>query len=131
MNNYILERNKARKLNYEKNKQYAILKLGSHCIVCGEENHALLEFDHINPKTKSFGINVLLRSTKDKLDEELSKCQLLCHDCHLEKTTFERQLASDSKGVKHGTVNAYVNQGCRCLLCKKAGSDNNKKYYKK
>lgn len=60
-------------------------KLGGKCIKCGATER--LQFDHIHPKNKSFEITKnLLMGDKEKFQEELDKCQLLCYDCHLEKT---------------------------------------------
>jgi len=76
--------------NHKKKRYYETLseckeKLGGKCVKCGATER--LEFDHIDPKNKSFCITKNLRmGDKEKLQEELDKCQLLCYDCHLEKT---------------------------------------------
>ena len=76
--------------NYKKKRYYETLsesmeKLGGKCVKCGATER--LEFDHIDPKNKSFCITKNLRmGDNEKLQEELDKCQLLCYDCHLEKT---------------------------------------------
>ena len=75
---------------YLKRRYYEILsecikKLGGECVRCGSTER--LQFDHIHPKNKLFEITRrLLMSDKKKFEEELDKCQLLCCDCHLEKT---------------------------------------------
>jgi hypothetical protein len=61
-----------------------IQKLGGKCSKCGSTEH--LEFDHISPNDKSFNISKLLNRSKQETDIELQKCQLLCHNCHLEKS---------------------------------------------
>lgn len=121
---YIQERNRRQRERYKANMAYAIEKLGGRCNQCGTEEE--LEFDHINPATKKYLIGQLLRGSRTRLDEELTKCQLLCRDCHLEKTTFERELEEDARGILHGTVNSYQNKGCRCQECKLAGSIRNR-----
>tara|TARA_B100000902_G_scaffold156247_1_gene152590 strand:+ start:32 stop:472 length:441 start_codon:yes stop_codon:yes gene_type:complete len=76
--------------NHKKKRYYETLsesmeKLGGKCVKCGATER--LEFDHIDPKNKSFCITKNLRmGDNEKLQEELDKCQLLCYDCHLEKT---------------------------------------------
>ena len=76
--------------DYLKKRYYEALsesieKLGGKCVKCGVTER--LQFDHIHPKNKSFEITKrLLMSDKKKFEEELDKCQLLCCDCHLEKT---------------------------------------------
>lgn len=51
---------------------------------CGSTEN--LEFDHIDPKTKSFTITSRPTASEDKMSKELAKCQLLCHTCHENKT---------------------------------------------
>ena len=77
------------KKNYHENRQYFIDKLGGQCVSCGTTDN--LEFDHINPLDKSFGVSSRLsRKNAYQLDEELieeiNKCQLLCQQCHSKKT---------------------------------------------
>ena len=58
--------------------------LGGKCIDCGYNQHlAALDFDHINPKTKNFGIANKL-GFLDFLDllVEVKKCVLRCANCH-------------------------------------------------
>ena len=74
---------------YSKNYYYIrknelIQKLGGKCSKCGSTEH--LEFDHINPENKSFNISQMLNRSKQATDDELQKCQLLCHHCHQEKS---------------------------------------------
>ena len=74
--------NKRNIARYERNKQKYVDKLGGKCVKCGTTEH--LQFDHINPLEKSFTISSNFH--RKDLDEELDKCQLLCWDCHMEKT---------------------------------------------
>src|SRR5260221_8060048 len=71
-------------------KKAAVLQLGGKCCRCGYDKCLqALEFDHINPKEKKYEITGLLRAKKHLrplLQEELKKCQLLCANCHREKT---------------------------------------------
>ncbi|HYT42709.1 MAG TPA: hypothetical protein VEP90_10200 [Methylomirabilota bacterium] len=51
---------------------------------CGMGDGRVLEYHHLNPKEKKFGINVLnwyQVSLKDLLDE-IAKCEVLCRNCH-------------------------------------------------
>ena len=86
---YRAERSEEKK-DYLKKRYYETLseckeKLGGKCVKCGVKER--LQFDHIHPKNKSFEITKrLLMGDRKKFEEELSKCQLLCYDCHLEKT---------------------------------------------
>ena len=71
---------------YNKNIEEFKIILGGKCVVCGTTEH--LEFDHIDPKTKSFDITRYVNGGKSKhiFMEELKKCQLLCVECHKKKT---------------------------------------------
>jgi len=51
------------------------------CIDCGEMYpHYVLEFDHIDPSTKVANVS-RLRSWKTA-QEEMSKCEVVCGNCH-------------------------------------------------
>jgi hypothetical protein len=84
--------------------------LGGKCVVCGTIEN--LEFDHIDPATKSFTVGSY-RPARDKFDAEVAKCQLLCYDHHKEKTSRENRIEV------HGTWGMYCNRKCRCDECRK------------
>jgi hypothetical protein len=113
-------------MRYYKRMDKAITQLGGKCVKCGNCNIDELEFDHIDPSTKSFEIGKRAASiSEEKLQKELSKCQLLCKKCH------EKKSAADTgkqyvKGTQvHGTLSTY--RYCKCDLCKKTMSAYNKK----
>lgn len=91
---------------YHIRKAELIQKLGGKCEICGCT--AGLQFDHINPDTKTFSIAKLLSYSKDTVDAELKKCQLLCKSCHLEKS--RKDIGSKLTGIrnpfygKHGSA---------------------------
>jgi hypothetical protein len=75
-----------------KRRERGINLLGGRCVRCDSVDR--LEFDHVDPLTK----HPLLRKNHQstfwswawsRIEEELAKCQLLCHDCHAEKTGGE------------------------------------------
>lgn len=72
---------------YRKRSEYIDL-LGGKCVKCGSQED--LHFDHINPEEKSFSVGANITSSPDKVLRELSKCQLLCYDCHKTKTETNR-----------------------------------------
>lgn len=69
---------------YHERRISALNLLGALCHSCYTEEK--LEFDHIDRDTKNFAISKLWSISWDKFIEELEKCQILCHDCHKEKT---------------------------------------------
>lgn len=61
--------------------------LGGKCNRCGyNKNYAALQFHHINPKEKSFNLDLrkCSNSSWNNLLEEAKKCELLCANCHFE-----------------------------------------------
>ena len=65
-------------------REILIEKLGGKCVECGCTKE--LEFDHIDPSTKSFNIAAGYTKPKEVLLSEVAKCQLLCNKCHIEKS---------------------------------------------
>lgn len=64
----------------------AIEYKGGKCIVCGySKSTRALNFHHVNPAEKLFGISArgITRSWK-KVQNELDKCVLVCSNCHAE-----------------------------------------------
>ncbi len=60
---------------------------GGKCTKCGySKNSSALCFHHIDPKTKSFPIDIrrCSNSSWDNLIKEADKCMLLCLNCHAE-----------------------------------------------
>tara|TARA_Y100000310_G_C20704121_1_gene833232 strand:+ start:18786 stop:19496 length:711 start_codon:yes stop_codon:yes gene_type:complete len=65
-------------------KLKAIDLLGGKCEHCGEKDIFKLCFHHKNPDEKEFAISVIANYRWSKIKKEVSKCQLLCHNCHSE-----------------------------------------------
>ena len=57
------------------------------CADCGESDPVVLEFDHLDPKAKSFTIggSISDRSWQSILDE-IAKCDVVCANCHRRRT---------------------------------------------
>lgn len=59
--------------------------LKNPCVVCGETNPVVLEFDHL--RDKKYCISEILFSHKwESVQKEMAKCQVLCSNCHKKKT---------------------------------------------
>jgi hypothetical protein len=56
------------------------------CVECGENHPACLHFHHRHKEEKSFTISHIVGrwryTTLEKLQEEISKCTILCGNCH-------------------------------------------------
>jgi 5-methylcytosine-specific restriction endonuclease McrA len=67
------------------NKRKLVEMFGGKCELCGYDKYlGALDFDHIDPSTKSFSIGGLLHASLEKCVEEAKKCRLLCANCHRE-----------------------------------------------
>ena len=69
----------------KRNKKKLVEYKGGKCEICGYDKCIdSLEFHHLNPEEKSFGIsNGNIKSFK-RLKEEADKCILVCSNCHNE-----------------------------------------------
>jgi 5-methylcytosine-specific restriction endonuclease McrA len=77
-------------------KQQEVIKalqalLGGKCVNCGITDYRLLDFDHINPLTKTMNISQKLHLPFEELAAEVAGCQLLCPNCHRLKTIEEKR----------------------------------------
>jgi len=94
-------------------RKFAIAVFGDKCTKCGSTTK--LEFDHIDPKTKIH--HSIWSWAPIRIKAELEKCQLLCAECHKDKTGR----------TTHGTDQMYKNYKCRCNLCKEGSARRKKK----
>ena len=97
-----------------------IIDQGGQCFHCGENRLHCLDVDHIDCHKKVS--HKIWSWSKVRREEELSKCQVLCKNCHAEKT---------SKDLNWGTYthgNSGYRLGCRCNICKDTHSIRMKKY---
>jgi|SRR6185437_9146846 len=117
---------------YHERKRQALTLLGGACVQCGTTED--LEFDHIDPATKTFTITERIFRTWDQLLPELAKCQLLCETCHAAKTNEHYKLQAARRpprakqlalpvrvpSVAHGSAAMYNHYKCRCPACREA-----------
>jgi predicted HNH restriction endonuclease len=59
-------------------------RFGNKCMICGFDRWpSVLEFHHLDPKKKEDAIAILItRHNKAALESELTKCILVCCNCH-------------------------------------------------
>ena len=70
-----------------KRKLFLVQQFGGECSVCGyKKNSAVLTFHHLNPKEKSFALDLRSLSNRKQvmIDVETKKCILICLNCHTE-----------------------------------------------
>lgn len=56
------------------------------CEQCGINDPIVLEFDHLDQNTKSFNISDSRGRSWRRVLEEISKCRILCCNCHRKHT---------------------------------------------
>lgn len=101
---------------YTSQRRFFLALLGGKCKKCGSKTR--LEFDHIDPTTKTIDIGQLFSKVTifGALKELIGKCQILCKPCHVEKTATESVLRN-RKPIAHGTMYAWMKVKCNCPVC--------------
>lgn len=95
----------------KKRRQAWIDSQGGCCAKCGSIDG--LEVDHIDPSHKTMNPTRFWSRAASTVAVELENCQVLCSECHLQKTCDEMARAD------HG-ANSRYQSGCRCRECKAA-----------
>jgi DNA repair exonuclease SbcCD ATPase subunit len=71
---------------YRRNKLKAMASLGGVCSVCNVEHPpADMHFHHVDPATKVTEVSELLIRAWAVIEQELSKCVLMCAECHMKE----------------------------------------------
>ena len=81
-------RAKQKKIRLERLSFVYNYKLTHPCIDCGEKDPLVLEFDHRNREDKTNTISKMVqnRTTIEKIEDEISKCDVRCANCHRRRT---------------------------------------------
>jgi len=81
----IIKKSKKRNIRQrDKNKLYVEnIKKQSGCVDCGESNHLVLDFDHIEDNKYKCISNMVYESYSIKtIQKEIDKCEVRCSNCH-------------------------------------------------
>jgi 5-methylcytosine-specific restriction endonuclease McrA len=83
-------------------KRILVEEAGGCCAACGYDRFpAALQFHHVNPAEKSFGLSARgLSRGLDRAREEARKCVLLCGNCHAEVEAGVRLLEAPRGGFE-------------------------------
>ena len=67
-------------------KEILVQEAGGGCAICGYDRYAgALQFHHLDPATKAFGLGLRgIARSLERCREEAAKCMLLCANCHAE-----------------------------------------------
>lgn len=101
-------------------KQRAVNYKGSKCIICGYNKCLMaLQFHHVNPRDKSFGISSSNWKKWETIKKELDKCVLLCANCHVEVEYGDTELGDVE--IKQSLSEDYIKpKEVNCSMCGKA-----------
>lgn len=87
------ERARLRRARLKRQNQIELIEYMKNkaCAICMESDIRVLEFDHLDPTTKSFNI---ARAVNDGIPWaiillEIEKCQILCSNCHKKRTATQ------------------------------------------
>lgn len=76
-----------------KMRWYQAYKACNPCADCGGFFHPVsMEFDHLEPDTKRQNVSIMVRSgyLMSKIYDEISRCDLVCANCHAVRTFESR-----------------------------------------
>jgi hypothetical protein len=98
------------------------IKENGPCKRCGRRDQ--LEIDHVDRTDKELRASQVWHLAKDnpKRVAELAKCQVLCTDCHLDKSIKEKQVPC--------TARLRERRGCGCEDCKALNAAHKRKLRK-
>lgn len=90
-------------------KEYK-LKAGGKCSKCGYDKYLeVLDFHHRDPRNKIYSIGALFSDRGRKtIEKEISKCVLLCANCHREEHILQRTEESKTGETELGTRSEQV-----------------------
>jgi hypothetical protein len=77
-------------IRYKENRQKIYEYLLRHpCEICGEADPVVLEFDHIEQGSKEFSVANMKTHAWSTIENEISKCRVLCANCHRRHTAVQ------------------------------------------
>ncbi len=68
------------------------LKEASPCTDCGSYYpYYVMDFDHVRGRKQKNVMELVPTLSRKKIDEEIAKCEIVCSNCHRERTHFRKQ----------------------------------------
>lgn len=112
---------------YRETRKNIIDRLGGKCSNCGNQDGPF-HLDHIDASKKTHRAADLHSVNDEDFDAEVSNLQLLCPECHVEKTKDSWDYGSPKP--THGYW-MYRKHGCRCKKCTEEYKKKNKEWNSK
>jgi hypothetical protein len=110
-----MNKNQIRKEKKHLTKKKSISYKGGACEICGNKNEHLLSFHHIKQEEKLYEVCQILDYSWETIKNELDKCLLVCHNCHME--IHEREDSKDVKGSTNKKVFLEYKGVSSCECC--------------
>lgn len=107
------------KNRYRSKRQEIIDRLGGKCSRCGSTDGPL-HLDHIDKKKKTMRAADMHSVNDKKFEEEIKNLQILCQDCHHDKSREAWDYSDRTPRATHGTYWMARRYKCKCPKCQKA-----------
>lgn len=93
--------NAARKKSQRKNREWLRKrKEASPCTDCGSFfPHYIMEWDHLPGHDKHRNVSSMCNMGRDKIEQEMAKCELVCANCHRVRTHERRSKCASQRRV--------------------------------
>lgn len=84
-------RRRSKRIRAENRQKVFDFLRANPCVDCGEPDPVVLEFDHVDPKTKRCCVSLLTREDYAwaTIQQEIDKCQVRCANCHRRRTAIQ------------------------------------------
>lgn len=112
---------------YHQKRQEVIDRLGGRCARCGS-TEGKFHLDHKDKSKKTMRASDLHSVNDQRFESEIKNLQILCEDCHREKTKEAWDYSTPKPS--HGTYWFYRKYRCRCPACVKAYTRKQKEWRK-
>ena len=117
---------RSQKKRRQRRKKELVEAAGGRCVDCGyAASVAALEFHHRDPSTKLFEVGQFSARALSRLQDEVSKCDLLCANCHRQRhAATERADAADPVVIhrRMRKLKAIMYMGSICYGCGRGGA---------
>lgn len=85
---------------YAERRRIVVAAKSRPCADCGVQYpYYVMDFDHREGVLKEFSLHEITRVTKQAVLREMAKCDVVCANCHRERT-HQRRLKSSAAGMR-------------------------------